>query len=125
MSTLPVSRRDAFTGFSAAAILAGLTTPVFSNPTAIENYRLVMARRDAANASPLGADVERWCDEEAAAIAHLASSPGGMRDLLAKVIIFAERAQDSGFSLMDEEQDLLNAVRSQAEAMLQVIGGGA
>jgi hypothetical protein len=34
MSTLPIKRRDAFTGFSAAAILAGLTVPVFAEPAA-------------------------------------------------------------------------------------------
>jgi hypothetical protein len=34
VTTLPISRRDAFTGFSAAAILAGMTVPVIAEPAA-------------------------------------------------------------------------------------------
>jgi hypothetical protein len=84
-----------------------------------------MARRDAANASPIWDDVDRWCDDEAAALARLAASPGDLRDLLNKVIILAERADERCWNLQGEEEDLIDAMREQAETLLRAAGGAA
>ncbi len=94
--------------------------PVCLNPdAALENYRAVMARRDAMEADPEWAPTEEWCDEEQAALARLAAEPGDLRDLLNKVIIMARRQEECGGRLMDVEADLVASMRRQAERMLR------
>ena len=93
-----------------------------ASPSAVDEYHIIMARRDAANASPVWADVEQWCEDEADALANLAATPGDLRDLLQKVCILADR-QAVHWNLQDEEIDLLESMRGQAEALLAAEGG--
>ena len=122
MTTKTARSRRGFLGHAAGAVAAAAIvhrcTDVRAKPSAVDDYRLVMACRDAANASPVWADVDRWCEDEAEALANLAATPGDLRDLLQKVCILADR-QEAHWNLQDEEIDLLESMREQAEALLK------
>jgi hypothetical protein len=119
VSTMP--RRSAITGFSAAAITAGLTVPAIAEVStpALDEYRAVMARHDEVEASTVWADVTRWCEEEEAALYRLATSSGGLRDLLEKVVVIAARGDNPAWNMMDSEAELIASMGEQAKALLQ------
>jgi hypothetical protein len=116
-----LSRRAAITAPALAFLAAA--SPTLSD--AVTDYRLLMARKDEVNSSEAWSDVERWCDDEAAALSRLADARGDLRDLLAKVLIVADRADDAQWNMQDGEYDLFASMREQALELLRAGGGQA
>jgi hypothetical protein len=119
VSTMP--RRSAITGFSAAAITAGLTMPAIAEVStpALTEYRLVMDRHDHVQEAGSMAAVDQWCRDELASLHRLASSRAGLRDLLEKVVIIAERGDQTAWNLMDCEAELIASMGEHAKALLR------
>jgi hypothetical protein len=123
MTSTEPSRRSFF-GHLAGAVAAtgvvyGCVDTTAQAGEAVSSYRLVMGRYAEVEASPIWSDVERWNDDEAAALSRMAAAPGDLRDLLAKVVILAERADAGQWNLMDPEYDLFASVREQALDLLR------
>jgi hypothetical protein len=146
MSGLPISRRQAFVGFSAAATAAGLTVPVFAEPAELDaallaacaDYRAAAqeeARLEALPHHPFGSREQAVLEERTlAAVAQIsaaldtvaaipAASALGMR-VKAELIesTFPEAVDACELSLEDSEVRL---VLSLAQDLLRLTGGAA
>lgn len=114
------SRRIFMGHIMAGALVSAVGVPVITAADAVAAYQSHMNSLAAIGDCDDEAVAADWNDQEESLIEQMAETPGDLADLLRKVVIMTDRAEDQCWNLMDAERELLASMREQAEGFLRL-----